>query len=134
MKNKILTILASICLLASFTACKSTLAPNGAYVVNGQPDMAFFAADGAYQVAYNTVDAVFTFEQKNRAYLWSISPQIKKTLDSIRPQAVKANQEYLIARTTYMSNPTPAGLTGVQQVLAKMQQLVATAISVIPKQ
>lgn len=135
MKNRILlTIIACASLVTGFTACnKSTLAPGGAYVVNNQPDMAFFVADAAYQIAYNTVDAGFTFEQKNRAYLWSISPNIKQSLDKIRPDAVKFNQDYLKARAVYMSNPTPAGLTGIQQILGKMQQLVSVVVSVMPK-
>lgn len=132
MKRLYSLLLALVCLVA-LPACKSSLAPGGAYVVQGQPDMAFFVADAAYQVAYQTVDAAFTFEKSNRAYLWTLSPNIKHTLDGIRPQAVKVNTEYLTARAAYIANPTATGLTGLQAVLAKMQQLVATATSVLPK-
>ena len=132
MKRFYSLFLALACLVA-MPACKSSLAPGGAYAVQGQPDMAFFVADADYQVAYQTVDAAFVFERNNRAYLWTISPNIKHTLDGIRPQAVKVNADYLIARAAYIANPTPPGLTGMQAILAKMQQLVATATSVLPK-
>lgn len=116
------------------TGCKSTLESGGAYAPTGQlPDKAFFIVDAAYQVGYQTIDAAFQFERNNRALLWKASPQIKHTLDDIRPQAAAANKEYLTARAVYMANPTPSGLTTLQTVLAKIQQLVVTATSVLPK-
>lgn len=120
--------------------CKGTLQSGGAYAptdASGQPtqapDMAFFVADAAYQVAYNTIDAAFTFERNNRATLFKISPQIKHTLDDIRPNLVTANNDYLLAREAYKSNPTPANLSTLQTVLAKIQQLVPTVTAVLPK-
>lgn len=115
--------------------CKSTLESGGAYAPVGQSaDMPLFVADSAYQLAYTALDTVFTVEQQNRDLLWKVSPTIKHTLDSIRPQAVTVNSDYLKARTTYIANPTPANLSGVQVVLAKIQQLAITAQSVLPKQ
>lgn len=132
-----LTLLVSVFLCGG---CKATLAPGGAYApttTNGvptlAPDMAFFIADAAYQIAYNTIDAAFTFERNNRTYLWSVSPKIKQTLDGIRPQAVTANNDYLRARAAYVLYPVPANLTTIQAVLAHIQQLMATATSVLPK-
>lgn len=116
------------------TGCKATLQQGGAYNLTGSaPDMPLFVADTAYQLAYNTIDAVFTTERNNRAFLWSLSPKIKQSLDAIRPQAVAANQDYLKARTAYIANPTPANLSGVQAVLAKIQQLATAAQAALPK-
>lgn len=132
-----ITILVSVALCGG---CKTALAPGGAYSTtdtNGvptmTPDVAFYVADAAYQIAYNTLDAVFTFERNNRLYLWGVSPKIKQTLDSIRPQAVQVNADYLRARAAYMLNPIPTNLTTIQSILAHIQQLMATAIAVIPK-
>lgn len=122
-------------------ACKSTLQPGGAYApVDAQgnalvaPDMSLFVVDSAYQLAYQATDTVFTAEKNNRDLLWKVSPNIKHTLDIIRPQAVKANADYLAARAVYLANPTPANLTGLKAILAKVQQLAITAQSALPKQ
>jgi len=116
------------------------LAPGGAYApvdANGNPiqapDMVFYNIDAAYDLAYSTVDAAFRFERDNRTLLWKVSPQIKHTLDSIRPQAVSANADYLRARAAYMANPTPAGLTALQTVLSKISQLATAAAAALPK-
>lgn len=122
------------CGALALSGCKASLQSGGAYAPAGQaPDLAFYVADAAYQVAYQTVDAAFTFEHNNRAFLWGVSPNIKKTLDGIRPDAVKANGDYLHARAVYLANPTPAGLSGVQAILVKIQQLATTAASVLPR-
>jgi hypothetical protein len=126
-----------------FTACKGTLQQGGAYspitvsadgVTNSAPDMPLFLADSAYQLAYNTVNAAFTTEYNNRDLLFKVSPTIKHTLDNIRPDAVKANADYLKARQVYIANPTPQNLSGVQAVLAKIQQLATAAQAALPKQ
>jgi len=121
------------------TGCKSTLAIGGAYApgTNGisttQPDLAFYLTDSSYDVAYAALEAAFKFERDNRPALWSLSPIIKQTLDKIRPTALQASNEYLLARAAYMANPVPANLSGLQTALAKMQQLTATAIAILPK-
>lgn len=130
--------IASVALWLAFigwcVGCKATLQQGGAYNLTGSaPDMPLFVADTAYQLAYNTIDAVFTTERNNRAFLWSLSPKIKQSLDSIRPQAVAADQDYLKARAAYIANPTPANLSGVQAVLAKIQQLATAAQAALPK-
>lgn len=129
-----LTIFLIVSLAAPLMGCKATLQQGGAYNLTGSaPDMPLFVADTAYQLAYNTIDAVFTTERNNRTFLWSLSPKIKQSLDSVRPQAVAADQDYLKARAAYIANPTPANLSGVQAVLAKIQQLAVAAQAALPK-
>src|SRR5678815_4577228 len=141
MKTKLAAFMAAMVIALSLIGCASgKLAPGGAYhptdtngVAISAPDAAFFAVDSSYRIAYNTVDTVFLFENDNRAMLWALSPTIKHTLDNIRPQAVAANVEYHKARDAYIANPVPANLDLLKQVLAKMQQLTATATAVLPK-
>jgi len=136
--------------LSLWTGCKSTLAPGGAYapgsfVVTTDPsgasvtnfvpsaaaDKAFFVVDSAYDIAYSAIDAVFTFERENRLALWNLSPDIKHTLDKIRPQAWDANVRYARARQQYISNPVPAGLSTLQSTLAELQNLAASVQAAI---
>lgn len=104
---------------------------NGVAVV--APDIEFYAVDLAYKTAWLTADAAFNFERDNRAALWQLSPQIKRTLDSIRPKAKAADHDYLVGRAAYMANPTPAGLSTLQEILARMKQIVATVQAVLPQ-
>ncbi len=97
------------------------------------PDLPLFTVDSAYRIAYNTVDSIFTIEKDNRDLLWKMNPEIKHTLDRIRPQAWEANVKFHTARNAYIANPVPANLAVLQQILATMQQLVATATAVLPK-
>lgn len=126
------------------TGCKSTLEGGGAYApvttnVDGTvtptqaPDKAFFVADAAFYLAYSAVDAAFTFERDNRSRLWDLDPNIKKSLDKVRPQAVQARNEYIHAREGYLLHPTPAGLSTIQTALAKIQQVRDAAQAVVPK-
>lgn len=108
------------------------LEPGGAYTVPA-PDYAFYTIDAAYDLAYSSINAAFKFEYDNRAYLFGVSPQIKHTLDSIRPQALDADKQYLAARAAYIANPTPAGLTGLQAILAKVQQFASAITAILPK-
>lgn len=126
------------CLL--FAGCKAPqLEAGGAYApldANGvaivAADPVFFEVDSAYDLAYSTIDGAFLFERQNRAALWQISPQIKHTLDAIRPQAWAVAVQYAKARQAYIANPVPANLSTLQSVLAHAQQLVATAQAVMP--
>lgn len=125
--------------------CSGSLAPGGAYAplltnsVTGAttpaaaPDYQFFLYDSAYQTAWNGINAAFDFEANNRAWLWKLDPNIKKTLDGIRPQAVSANADYLTARGGYLANPTPAGLGTVGTLLGRLQQFSTAAGAVLPK-
>jgi hypothetical protein len=64
----------------------------GAYTV--QPDLPFYQVDAAFAFAYSALDAAFKFESDNRVMLWKISPEIKHSLDRIRPDAVTARNQY----------------------------------------
>lgn len=141
-----LLVLCSLAMLPiAETGCnKSTLEPGGAYsptstnVVTGEvtatqaPDKEFFIADAAFYTAYSVIDAAFTFERDNRATLWQLDPNVKKTLDKIRPQAVTGKNTYLDARKAYLANPTPAGLSTLQTALGRLQQLQSAVSAVIP--
>lgn len=129
-----------ILLIASLTlcvGCKARLEPGGAYApipadsTNAQPDMAFYAVDSAFELADKSIDFIFKFEADNRDLLWTISPDIKHGLDAIRPTAVQIRHEYIAARIVYKAQPTPANLDGVQRVLAKLQQLLSVAETVM---
>jgi len=122
-----MTILAS--------GCKTpTLAAGGSYAQAGQkPDLALYSADAAYASAYATLDFAFKFERDNRAMLWKISPQIKHSLDAVRPVAVQVNLRWAAARKAYLLHPVPANLTTLESILADGQRLAATATAALPK-
>lgn len=123
--------------------CKKTLEPGGAYspvqtnattgAVTAAPDIGFFTADSAFWAAFTTIDTVFTLERDNRALFESISPEIKHSLDKIRPTAVDVRNGYLKARQAYMAHPTPEGLQGIEEILAKLQQLAVAVSAALPQ-
>lgn len=140
MKNRIIQALLCLTLLIGLSACKATLEPGGAYspvdtngVATVQPDYAFYVADAAFNIAAGTVDAAFKFESDNRPFLWRASPQIKRELDKVRPQATAAMLQWAKARQAYMLNPVPANLSTLNTVLAKMQQISGAVSAVLPK-
>jgi len=137
--NKTKTLLLAVALsVGLLTGCnKATLQSGGAYAPTNSlgaatiaPDIAFYQIDGAFDVAYSATQAVLKFELDNRIYLFTLDPNIKHTLDGIRPQIVTAIQQYGIARAAYVANPTPAGLTTLQTILGKAQQLASAASAV----
>jgi hypothetical protein len=122
--------------LLCYVGCKTKLEPGGAYApTNGPvavaPDMGLYMADAAFDVAYRATDLVFKNEYDNRDFYWKVSPQIKKTLDAIRPNAVRARNEYAMARSAYMAGPSAAGLASMQAALTKMQQIQAATQAAI---
>lgn len=138
MKKTFLTALIALLLIG----CRTTLEPGGAYaptvistnaagvistnqVVVG--DKAFYLIDSAFGAAYSALDAAFTCERQNRAFLWSQSHDIKHGLDSMRPTATAIVKSYGMARTAYKANPTPSGLDLLATILAKLQQIQAAA-------
>ena len=130
----IIAFLIAGCLLFTI-GCNTTLEEGGPYAKAGQKaDMPFYAVDAAFDIAYSTVDAAFKWERDNRAKLWVINKEIKRTMDKIRPEAANVLLLYSKARKTYLTNATPAGLTDLQSALSKAQQLAATALAVIPKE
>lgn len=137
----------SLALALVLPACKhGALESGGAYapapttnaatgqVTGVQPDFAFYAADAAFELAYSAIDAAFTFELHNRAWLWSLSPNIKHSLDKIRPDAVKVRDGYVRAREAYKLNPTPLGLSLLQEALNKVKAVASAAQAAVPKQ
>lgn len=129
-------------------SCNKKLAPGGAYApaqflvttnadlttttnvtATAAPDLAFFAADTAFSLAYATVDGAFKWERDNRAKLFALDPDIKHTLDKIRPQAWAVNQRWAAARQAYRQNPIPANLTTFQQIVAQVQALVPAVLA-----
>lgn len=121
--------------------CKSTLQPGGAYApsltnsdgtVTSRPDMVFYTTDSAFNLAYATINTVFELERTNRELLFRLSPDIKHTLDRIRPSAVDVATRWAIARQAYIANPTQAGLTGLQDILAKLQQIAVSVQAALP--
>lgn len=122
--------------------CKAHLESGGAYspvttnattgVVSNSPDLPFYTADSAFWLAYTSLDTIFSIERNNREALFKISPEIKHSLDAIRPTALEVSQGYLRARQAYIAHPSPAGLTGVNLLLSKLQQLVIAAQAALP--
>ena len=130
--------------LIGATCKEARLEPGGAYapivtnaatgVVSTNSDLAFYQIEASYAAAYAAIDGLFKFEADNEKALWAISPNIKLTLDKIRPDAWEANKSYHKARKAYLAVPVPANLTVLQQVLARMNQLLAAATAVMPKE
>jgi hypothetical protein len=142
----LLLLIFAILSLPPLSGCKSAkLEPGGAYApvttnadgtttATQAPDLALFEVDSAFDLAYTATDAVFNIERSNRQMLWSISPQIKHTLDGIRPQAVDAKKRYALARKAYLANPVPANLDALNTVLATMKNLSSAAAAALPNQ
>jgi hypothetical protein len=97
------------------------------------PDRAFYIVDASFELAYSAVDAVFVFERQNRQALWNLSPEIKRTLDKIRPEAAEVVRKYTQARAAYVANPTPAGLSSLETILGQLQSLSSAATAVLPQ-
>jgi hypothetical protein len=104
-----------------------------AFTPTTAPDYGFFVVDSAFSLAYTTLDTAFTIERDNRAFLWKLDPNIKHTLDSIRPDSVKWKNAYLDARKSYLLTATPAGLSAMQTALTQIQNAAAAAAAAIPK-
>lgn len=104
---------------------------DGTVTALSAPDMALFVADTAYKIAYDAVDGVLKYEYENRAELSQKIPSLKPALDKIRPQVWKIEQDWAVARTTYMANPTPANLGKLQTILGEIQRLVPAVQAVL---
>lgn len=137
-----LGVIAISCLLLFPIGCgKTTLQTGGAYAIvvgttnmiaTAAPDAAFYLVDSAFDFAYSSINAAFQFERDNRAYLWKLSPDIKHTLDKIRPGAVDAVKRYARARKAYMKNSTPPGLSVLQNILGEVQKVATATQAAIP--
>lgn len=146
-KFVLLVLAATALLVTPLTGCKSNkLEPGGAYapstpvvtdgvtnwVATAAPDPIFYSTDVAFDFAYTIVDTAFKFEKDNRQLLWSLSPEIKQTLDKLRPQAAAVVTAYTTARAKYLQNPTPAGLSQLSTLLSQIQNLSAAAQAALP--
>jgi hypothetical protein len=140
--KKLISITAAVLVCAALLpvlfGCASgnaRLETGGAYArTNNAPDYAFYAIEVSYDLALSSFKTASRLEIDNRQLFWNLSPDIKHTLDVIRPQALAADRAYSKARAVYISNPTPAGLSGLQTLLGQFQQLAAAAVSSIPKE
>jgi len=134
--------LAALLLVAP--GCKNTsLAPGGPYsysttnvvgsntVVTTVSDLQLYQADVSFETAYKAAFTICNIEFQNRDYFWKISPSIKHSIDKIRPLVWESQGEYTTARAAYIAHPTPAGLTGVDAVVAKIQQLLIAATAAL---
>lgn len=96
----------------------------GDVVLQTQPETGLYVADAAYKLAYDIIYNVMKFERDNRVELAKVSPKIKTALDAVRPTVVDIDRRWAIARKAYTANPTPAGLTTIQAIIAEIQRLV----------
>lgn len=105
----------------------------GAYAASAtqaaQPEL--YAIDASFDMAYSALDATFKYERDNRKLLWQLSPSIKKGLDKIRKEAGTVRDDYALARTIYLENPTPAGLDELRTQLGKLTNANKAALAVI---
>lgn len=113
----------------------STLTTNAAGVVTtntisaSEPEL--FIADSAYKLAYDTVDGILLFEFNNRVALLVQFPALKPSLDKVRPVILDVDRRWAAARQAYKANPTPAGLSTINTILAEIQKLIPTAQAAI---
>lgn len=128
----------SMWLLCAALLCGGCVTPErfeagGAYAASetqaAQPEL--FAIDASFDMAYSALDATFKYERDNRQMLWQLSPRIKKGLDKIRKEAGTVRDDYALARTIYLENPTPAGLDELRTQLGKLNNANSAALAVI---
>lgn len=133
--KRITNLLLLFVILVVGAACKSTLQEGGAYnpaPETVQPEKALYAADASYKFAWVTINTAFDFERENRATLWKISPDIKKSLDKLRPEAQRANTRYLQARAVYLTNSVSVNLSDLESALSGIQRVATSVQAVIP--
>ena len=140
MKKTFLSTVAALLFCAGLTltttGCnKATLAPGSLYTAtNATPstlDYAFFQVDSAFSLAYATCDTAFNFEANNSAFCWKLSPDIKHTLDKIRPEALRLAQQYAKYRKLFIANPSSINLSSLQTTLDSLQPLTSQAQAAI---
>lgn len=131
MKKLLFAIGLALAVSVILPGCKTpTLEPGGLYNPTnaiGQVlynNTGFALADTTYRLTYETALAVFAYERNNRKVIWDLSPQVKKSLDRIRPTVVDIDHRWAMARKAYRANPTPAGLSTLQSILDEIQKLL----------
>jgi hypothetical protein len=131
-----------LCLLCAILfvlpGCKTpSLEPGGVYAPTNSTgqvlynDIGLALADSSYQFVYESILTVMKFERNNRKEIWALTPEVKHGLDKLRPQVVDVSRRWAAARQAYRANPTPAGLTALQTLLAEIDRLLAVAQSQI---
>jgi len=108
------------------------IATNSAGIVTTNTDLQLYLADREFIAAYDVVDSILTLERDNRALWWKISPEIKHTLDKVRPQAWDARNRYKALRQAYLSAPSPQGLAqlgAITDELSRMGSTIQAALS-----
>lgn len=133
-RRYIASLLSIALLLTVILGCKApTLEPGGVYApTNGvghvmYNDLGLALADATYKLYYESALAVFEFERNNRLQIWSVSPKVKQELDRVRLQVQEVDLRWAKARKLYRQNPTPAGLSTIQTILAEIQRLAVVA-------
>lgn len=84
-------------------------------------------------LAYNAIDFIFTQEMNNRALLARVSPKITPAIDAIRPTAVDVRNKYVAASDAYAANPSPVGLSTMQNLITEIGKLAASAKAALQK-
>lgn len=129
------SLLLTLSILAFTPGCKtSRLETGGAYAPTEEAsDPAFYAVDSAYALAFASINAAFEIERNNRLFLWNLSPDIKHTLDRIRPKAVEADRDYLELREQYKALPSANILQALKLILAKVQEMANESQTALPQ-
>lgn len=147
MKTKLKYLLAGafVCaglLTLTSTGCKTAkLEVGGVYAPTnslGQViynDLGLALTDASYKFAYETAINACGFEKNHRAEIKAIIPSqwltIKNAFDGVRDSIWEVDSRWAVARRAYKLNPTPAGLSTVQTILAEMNRLVPTAQALV---
>lgn len=132
-------------LLTTCTGCKTTLEPGGAYApvtintnattgvvtTNTAPDVLLYRVDLSYRLAKTAFYEVSQWEAENRTNLWTLSPEIKHTLDHARTDFKKWERDFVTARDAYVASPNQAQGSLLEKVLAKLVAAKNAATAVL---
>lgn len=111
--------------------CKtSTLEPGGAYAPTNAAGEVIFdekglaLADATYKLTYESALSVLAYERNNRVAIWALSPEVKKAFDKVRPVVADIDLRWAKARQAYKKNPTPEGLSLMQEIMGEIDRLL----------
>lgn len=111
--------------------CKtSTLEPGGVYAPTNAAGEVIFddrglaLADATYKLTYESALSVLAYERNNRVAIWALSPEVKRAFDKVRPVVVDINLRWAKARQAYKKNPTPEGLSLMQEIMGEIDRLL----------
>lgn len=129
-------ILSAILLSAgAIIGCKAPkLATGGVYAPTNSVgevvyyDLGLALTDASYKFAYETALSPLKFEKDNRTAIFALSPSVglavKQALDKVRAEIWTIDQRWAAARQAYKANPTPAGLSTLQTILAEIERII----------